>query len=284
MIQVGMLALLLLLPATAGADDKSQDKAKPPPADQEKAKDEAQPDKPKGPADEYKAMQAEHNKKQQQIILDFGKAKDEAGRKQVLERYRAGNREYAAKVLAFVEKHPKEDFAGGALFEVVSRSPESAEADKAVRRLLSDYPKEARQLGMAARQLADPENPRAESQLQAILDKGPNKEVKGQACFGLGQLYKLKAEPKADYRMADVQKDYQQAEKYLDQVTAEFGDVKDFRGGTLADAAKKMLDEIRHYGIGKTVPEAQGEDTDGKKFKLSDYRGKVVLLDFWGNW
>jgi hypothetical protein len=32
------------------------------------------------------------------------------------------------------------------------------------------------------------------------------------------------------------------------------------------------------------APEIEGTDQDGKSFKLSDYRGKVVLLDFWGNW
>jgi peroxiredoxin len=35
---------------------------------------------------------------------------------------------------------------------------------------------------------------------------------------------------------------------------------------------------------GQPAPEIEGEDIDGKSFKLSDYRGKVVMLDFWGNW
>ena len=36
--------------------------------------------------------------------------------------------------------------------------------------------------------------------------------------------------------------------------------------------------------IGKVAPEIESEDIDGVKFKLSDYRGKVVVLDFWGDW
>ena len=36
--------------------------------------------------------------------------------------------------------------------------------------------------------------------------------------------------------------------------------------------------------VGNLAPEIIGEDIDGKKFKLSDYRGKVVVLDFWGDW
>ena len=30
--------------------------------------------------------------------------------------------------------------------------------------------------------------------------------------------------------------------------------------------------------------EIMAPDVDGKEFKLSDYRGKVVLIDFWGHW
>ena len=46
--------------------------------------------------------------------------------------------------------------------------------------------------------------------------------------------------------------------------------------------AKAKPDEAP--AVGKPAPEIAGEDIDGKKFKLSDYKGKVVLLDFWGNW
>ena len=37
----------------------------------------------------------------------------------------------------------------------------------------------------------------------------------------------------------------------------------------------------RAVGKNKTAPDIVGTDQDGKEFKLSDYRGKVVLLDFW---
>ena len=36
--------------------------------------------------------------------------------------------------------------------------------------------------------------------------------------------------------------------------------------------------------IGQSAPDIQGTDADGQAFRLSDYRGKVVMLDFWGNW
>ena len=36
--------------------------------------------------------------------------------------------------------------------------------------------------------------------------------------------------------------------------------------------------------IGRPAPEIDGTDVEGKPFKLSDYRGKVVALDFWGFW
>lgn len=37
-------------------------------------------------------------------------------------------------------------------------------------------------------------------------------------------------------------------------------------------------------GIGNKAPELVGKSPDGKTVKLSDTKGKVVLLDFWAGW
>ena len=36
--------------------------------------------------------------------------------------------------------------------------------------------------------------------------------------------------------------------------------------------------------LGKPAPEIDGVALDGRSMKLSDYRGKVVLLSFWATW
>jgi len=52
----------------------------------------------------------------------------------------------------------------------------------------------------------------------------------------------------------------------------------------LTAPAASDRNESPNLAIGKVAPEIEGKDVDGKKFKLSDYRGKVVVLDFWGDW
>ena len=70
-------------------------------------------------------------------------------------------------------------------------------------------------------------------------------------------------------------------EAVLEQAAEKYGDVKLPGGDTVAERAKGALFEILNLSIGQQAPDIIGEDQDGKRFKLSDYRGKVVLLDFW---
>ena len=39
-----------------------------------------------------------------------------------------------------------------------------------------------------------------------------------------------------------------------------------------------------NLAIGNVAPDFTTKDAEGVEFKLSDYRGKVVMLDFWGDW
>ncbi len=65
----------------------------------------------------------------------------------------------------------------------------------------------------------------------------------------------------------------------------EFGQVIDpRRKKPWAEACETVIFQVEHLSIGALAPEIEANDTAGVKFKLSDYRGKVVLLDFWGNW
>lgn len=45
-----------------------------------------------------------------------------------------------------------------------------------------------------------------------------------------------------------------------------------------------LIFEMTRLQIGMVAPEIEGEDLDGNPMKLSDYRGKVLVLDFWGDW
>jgi len=48
--------------------------------------------------------------------------------------------------------------------------------------------------------------------------------------------------------------------------------------------ARSFLFELENLRIGMVAPDIADRDLDGVEFKLSDYRGKVVVLDFWGDW
>jgi thiol-disulfide isomerase/thioredoxin len=76
---------------------------------------------------------------------------------------------------------------------------------------------------------------------------------------------------------------FQEAERLLEQARAEYADVAGFRG-SVADMAEGELHEMRDLALGKPAPEISGVDIEGRPLRLSDFRGKVVMLNFWGTW
>jgi len=152
--------------------------------------------------------------------------------------------------------------------------------------------------------------PAAETLLRAVADRNRDRTARGTAMLALGQLLnrrielirslKQKDQRQSQYeqfltsqgydkdaiahlRTADPASLVSEVESLFEKVEKDFGDINSGRG-TLGKLAGAELNEIRNLGVGKPSPEISGADLDGKPFKLSDYKGRVVVVDFWGDW
>ncbi|MCA8952305.1 MAG: TlpA family protein disulfide reductase [Planctomycetes bacterium] len=54
--------------------------------------------------------------------------------------------------------------------------------------------------------------------------------------------------------------------------------------GVLADRVAAPAFEREHLQVGMVAPEIVGRDTEGRPLRLSEFRGRVVVLEFWGFW
>ena len=78
-------------------------------------------------------------------------------------------------------------------------------------------------------------------------------------------------------------------EKQLAYLKKEKENLKEFLGDVDAESelyeqAQAELFLIENLSPGLKAKDIVGNDLDGEELKLSDYRGKLVLLSFWGNW
>jgi hypothetical protein len=118
----------------------------------------------------------------------------------------------------------------------------------------------------------DDDPPWAEKKLRRLMEKNSEESVKLGAKMGLASILKNKDEASQP-----------EAEKLLQSVIDEFGKAPDKT--LFVEQAKEELSEIQGpRGLGKAAPDIGSDDLDAKAFKLSDYKGKVILLDFWGFW
>ena len=149
--------------------------------------------------------------------------------------------------------------------------------------------------------------------LQIVADKNPDRDVRGQATLALARLTKQNADnliffsesaPSGNRWFEKAKTAYwekmkgenpetvsREAGKLFNIVIDKYADCPTLQptntgqvNATLGEAAKTELYELNHLSVGKMAPEIVGEGIDGKKLKLSDYRGKVVMLSFWASW
>ena len=263
-------------------------------------------DKPVAPAEQYRALLKESGEAGQA----HWKATTDEERKQVAARVEP----LPLKFLELAEKNPHEPWTLDALTHVITQEywldnysshpgwGQDSRQARAIAILLRDHVRSDK-LGETCKRVQFGFRKECETFLRTVLEKNPHKEVQGQACLRLalfldGRLNRLdllKDQPVVgkryeglygqDYldtlRRQDRAKAVAEVEAVFEQAAEKYGDVKLPFGGNVGDNAKMELFAIRHLAVGKEADDIEGPDQNGVRFKLSDYRGKVVLLYFW---
>lgn len=264
------------------------------------------PDKSPAPREQYQALL-----KAFQTASSAGGVLTDAERMKFVGQVYKHRYGLAQKFLELAEKHPTDPVALDALIQatwLVNNMLWPAELvgkDRASAKALAQLERDhigSDKLGSVCERIAGGFAKEYEPFLRSVLAKSPHRSVQAQACLGLAHYLSSRVQRidlvKEDRELAKdfadlFGKEYleqllkqnavtagKEAEALLENALEKYGDVKIYTG-TVAQKAKAELFEIRHLIVGKTAPDIEGVDQDGKKFKLSDYRGKVVLLDFW---
>ncbi len=140
--------------------------------------------------------------------------------------------------------------------------------------------------------------------LRAAVEKAPTAEARGLACLKLADLLLYRAntvrnlhgpEPEPFLRLSELARSggrepvqrpdedpdalSREAERFYDLVVQRYADIPG-RNGKLGEWAAQALFHLRDLAVGRPAAEVEGPDMDGKPLRLSDERGKAVLLMF----
>ena len=221
--------------------------------------------------EEFEALKSEYDEKYSDFIAAYRAAKDDSSRQAAMEQMpNAGD--YAGRFLAIADEHTGTEAAVDALVWITGNA-RGNESDIAKAKLLESYasnPKVAAVVMMMKYGASDA----SLEQLRGLIGSDID-QIQAAAKYALGSLL--------------IEEDHTSAEALglLQSVVDDFADVEisfGARSMKIAPQAAGELTEATKLQVGMVAPDIEGKDLDGVEFKLSDYRGKVVVLDFWGNW
>ncbi len=273
-------AMLASLPSLAFCQD---DDSKPPPtASQQIGK-----------------LKSELSKAIRGLQKEMRAAEDEDAIQAVIDKRRSLEKAAATEIVALTSESDNDTKDIQALAWLVTKT-KGESRQLAFDTLIKDHIDSSKLVTLAS-QLGRPTSPepQIEMMLRQLIENASDVKVKATATLGLvGLIEKL-----ADLSDSDIERYSKRigekfeayAEKYSDGkadeeinrllqlCVDEYSDVKGRGRQTIGELAAMQL-QAMNLKVGRVAPDIIGEDLDGVSFKLSDYRGKVVMLDFWGDW
>lgn len=264
-------------------------------------------DKPQTPAEQFQALRKEYH-----LSTSASRPLTDAERMQFIGKVYQHHFKVADKLVALAEQYPTDPVALDALLLAlwqVNGTPWPVELvgeDTARRRafdLLLRHHILSERLGELCERISYGFCQEYETFLRAVRSKNPHLQVHAVATLSLAQylsgrvqrLELVRQQPAMarqfealfgkEYIAQQMQRPTEpimnEVAALLEEVIAKHGNATLPNGDVIAPRAQALLHEIRYLSVGKRAPDIVGEDQDGQRFRLSDYRGKVVLLDFW---
>jgi thiol-disulfide isomerase/thioredoxin len=274
-------------------------------------------DKPASPQERLEALKRESDQIYGRMEARRARAKGDAEKEAAVDAYFKAMRGLAGRALAIVDEDPKDPAALDAVLWVIQedwggRLGQQADLpgkayDLLARRWITSERLAPVCYYAAGRSIACPE---VVHFLREAKEKSPSPLVRGVACLSLaegdrrlaaaGQRMRdpVTRRPRADLFAAnpralevleasDPEALHREAEALLQRVIAEYPDLRmphPYNPTPLGELARGELYRLRYLSVGRVAPEIEGEDMDGRRLKLSGYRGKVVALVFWATW
>ncbi len=285
----GLLAIVLAVPVARGEDQK--------------------------PSEELARLKKDLEKAWEILESERKPGTLDAERKAAVNRHYERTREVARRALALAETYPEAPEAAEALAWVIEISGEGVPAvagpvrdaayDLMARRYLDkDALLSIVRIGWAGVGIR---TNHAESFLRAAAERSPNHKVQALACLSLARYQQKLIEvardldhpvrgeairnwlgPERVRRIRDLKPEdlRREAEALYERTIKEYGNLQPMGKvfPPLGEQARGDLFKLRHLEPGRTVPEIEGEDIDGRPMKLSDFRGKVIVISFWATW
>jgi thiol-disulfide isomerase/thioredoxin len=214
---------------------------------------------------------------------------------------RPDGRKYAVRFMGIARDHPGTPLAADALTRAILVDFGGPDWREAIRSIRSAHAKSPR-IGPALSAIAmDTRPPSVEPLLRSVLEANPAAEVRAEAALALskhlrrlaGEAENLRRYPDrferaaeeygleetASLRDRDTAALNRESERLLELVVEEYAE---FPGP--AERAAKELYRLHELVVGKVAPEIEGPDIEGNRMRLSDHRGKVVVLVWWATW
>ncbi len=249
---------------------------------------------------EYEQLDAEFQERMQSLKEKIRQSNSADEKTQLLiEGNPAG--EFSKRFMVIAHKYPDTTAARDAVLFAVAQTS-GKQKDEAMNHLLDHYSRSVQLSKIADSLTEEVPSQEIENWFYKIIDNSTDDSDRAHAINGLAKYVRqieffkktLDVNPAYAARLPSAQIDYiyqarteaQNAKlaSLLREAIEEFSDIQFLRETTYGDIAARELFELENLQVGCVAPDITGKDLDEIPFKLSDYRGKVVMLDFWGHW